>query len=210
MKIFPNGFAVTELEQRSMLHCYHCPTCVGDPRLFLLEVVALHIEAAKKRVLETWESRLFADAVAPLPADNEALLLMITLRSNFTSRAAQIEASPIEKPRRYNVEIYNGQHGRRLGLGTPEVAYFSQGIDVDQLSSDCVLHYEEDWENWVYGALFGQINKGKGQMIRQYRPVLMADSSVATFPADEDGLIQVITARADYKTVPEQLAVIPR
>ena len=51
----------------------------------------------------------------------------------------------------------------------------------------------------VIGALMGQVNRGKKKMIAQYHPIIMADSSVTTMPATEDGLITMILARSDYQ-----------
>jgi len=36
-------------------------------------------------------------------------------------------------------------------------------------------------------------------MISQYHPIIMADPSVTTMPATEDGLITMILARSDYQ-----------
>jgi hypothetical protein len=47
----------------------------------------------------------------------------------------------------------------------------------------------------------GQVNRGKKKMIRQYHPIIMADSSVTTMPATEDGLITMILARSDYQSL---------
>jgi len=38
-------------------------------------------------------------------------------------------------------------------------------------------------------------------MIKQYHPIILADSSVTTMPATEDGLINMIVARDDYKAI---------
>jgi hypothetical protein len=50
-----------------------------------------------------------------------------------------------------------------------------------------------------HGAVLGRINKGKKKMLAQYHPIIMADPSVTTMPATEDGLINMIVARSDYQ-----------
>ena len=81
----------------------------------------------------------------------------------------------------------------------------SKGLAIPDLLADCILAYVQDLEDWILGVLLGYINRGRKKMLRQYQPVLMADPDVATFPATEDGLIQFITARDDYQTLPTQL-----
>ena len=78
------------------------------------------------------------------------------------------------------------------------VTLFSSGITIPDLSGNCILAYVQNIEEWVYGALLGMINRGKKKMITKYHPIIMADASVATMPATEDGLITMILARADY------------
>jgi hypothetical protein len=76
---------------------------------------------------------------------------------------------------------------------------FSSGITIPDLSANCVLAYVQNLEEWVYGAVLGMVNRGKKKMIAKYHPIIMADASVTTMPATEDGLITRILARADYQ-----------
>ena len=59
--------------------------------------------------------------------------------------------------------------------------------------------------NGLAGDVLGQVNRGKKKMIGQYQQVLFDDSTVTTIPATEDGLIDMITNRPDYETIPQQI-----
>ena len=76
---------------------------------------------------------------------------------------------------------------------------FASGIDLTDTDVNCILAYVQDLEDWVIGALMGQVNRGKKLMIAKYEPIIRADPSVATMPATEDGLIDMIVARSDYQ-----------
>jgi hypothetical protein len=79
------------------------------------------------------------------------------------------------------------------------VTLFADGIDLTDIDANCILAYVQDLGDWVIGALMGMVNRGKKKMIAQYHPIIMADSSVTTMPATEDGLITMILARSDYQ-----------
>ena len=57
-----------------------------------------------------------------------------------------------------------------------------------------------DIQDWVIKALNGKIAACKKRMLAQWLPILYADDSVTTIPANEDDLIALIVARDDYKT----------
>ena len=56
-----------------------------------------------------------------------------------------------------------------------------------------------DIQEWVDGAIDGKINNCKKRMLAEWQPKLMADPEVESIPATEEGLINLIVARADYK-----------
>ena len=70
---------------------------------------------------------------------------------------------------------------------------------MDDQDCGCILAYVQDLDDWIIGALLGQINRGKKNMIREWKPIILADPSVTTMPATEDGLITMIVARDDYQ-----------
>lgn len=57
-----------------------------------------------------------------------------------------------------------------------------------------------DIQDWVESAVVGKVNNCKLRMIDQWRPILNADDDVESIPANDDALIALIVARADYKT----------
>jgi hypothetical protein len=81
------------------------------------------------------------------------------------------------------------------------VTLFESGIDLSETDTNCIMAYVQDLEDWVIGALMGQVNRGKKLMIRKWHPIIMADSSVTTMPATEDGLVAMIVARDDYQRI---------
>ena len=61
-----------------------------------------------------------------------------------------------------------------------------------------------DKDAWIQAAVTGKINNCKKRMIEQWRPIIFADDSVATIPANDDDFIALIVARDDYKTRAER------
>lgn len=56
-----------------------------------------------------------------------------------------------------------------------------------------------DIQSWVDGAIEGKINNCKKRMLSEWQPKLLADPEVESIPATEEGIINLIVARADYK-----------
>tara|TARA_R110000751_G_scaffold87727_1_gene173740 strand:- start:9 stop:266 length:258 start_codon:yes stop_codon:yes gene_type:complete len=57
---------------------------------------------------------------------------------------------------------------------------------------------QADVQTWVTNAINGKIYAVKKRMINHWTPILMADESVESIPANEDELIALIVARDDY------------
>ena len=75
--------------------------------------------------------------------------------------------------------------------------------DADETALDDVLL---DKNAWIQAAVVGKINNCKKRMINEWRPILFADDSVASVPANDDDFIAMIIARDDYKTRAEREA----
>ena len=58
--------------------------------------------------------------------------------------------------------------------------------------------------DWIQQAVVGKVNNCKKRMITTWRPIVFADDSVATVPANDDDFIAMVIARADYKTRAER------
>jgi hypothetical protein len=200
--IFPSGIAITDTEHKSLLHI------VSDPEAWLLASVTAKASVRRVALIKEWRPKLFADAsVTELPADDEALCTLIMARSDYKTRLQQdAAADPVIPTVKYNISKFEGTS--RVGLtvrrpdrvpGDATVTLFASGINLTDTDTNCILAYVQDLDDWVIGALMGQINRGKKKMIAQYHPIILADSSVTTMPATEDGLINMIVARSDYQ-----------
>ena len=189
MIIFPTGIVITDTENKGLLHI------VADPEAWLLAAITEKARLRRDALINEWRPRLFADAsVTELPADDEALCTLIMARSDYKTRLQQDAAQdPPESPYRHNI----ARHAAIDRSGTT-VTLFASGIDLTDTDTNCILAYIQDLSDWVLGALLGQINRGKKQMIAKYEPIIRADPAVTTMPATEDGLINMIAARSDY------------
>ena len=192
MIIFPTGIVITDTENKGLLHI------VADPEAWLLAAITEKARLRRDALINEWRPRLFADAsVTELPADDEALCTLIMARSDYKTRLQQDAAQdPPESPYRHNI----ARHAAIDRSGTT-VTLFASGIDLTDTDTNCILAYIQDLSDWVLGALLGQINRGKKKMIAKYEPIIRADPSVTTIPATEDGLINMIVARDDYKAM---------
>jgi hypothetical protein len=188
--IFPSGITITDTEQKCLLHM------VPDGEAWLLAAVTEKARLRRDALIKEWRPRLFADpAVTELPADNEALCELIMARSDYKTRVQQDAAhDPPESPYQHNIA-----RNAAVDRSGSTVTLFTSGIDLTDIDANCILAYIQDLDDWVLGALLGHINRGKKKMITQYHPVILADPSVTTMPGTEDGLINMIVARADYQ-----------
>jgi len=57
-----------------------------------------------------------------------------------------------------------------------------------------------DIDTWIQDAVTGKINNCKKRMVNQWQPILFADESVESIPANDDDFIALVVARDDYKT----------
>ena len=73
--------------------------------------------------------------------------------------------------------------------------------DADETALDNDLL---DKDAWIQDAVTGKINNCKKRMINTWRPIVFADDSVATIPANDDDFIALVVARDDYKTRAER------
>lgn len=185
MIIFPIGIKLTSNENSCLLHM------VSDAEVWMANTIVEKATVRRDALIAEWRPRLYADeSVTELPANSDALATLILARSDYKTRAQQ-DGEPIITHSRdkYDTVTRSGSM----------VTLFSSGITIADLSGNCILAYVQSLEEWVIGALMGQINRGKKKMIAQYHPLIMADDSVTTMPATEDGLVTMILARDDYQ-----------
>jgi len=190
--LFSNGIMISQTEQLVLFHVE------ADSEQWLRNSVTERARLRRDALIKEWQPRLFADpAVTELPADNEALCTLIMARDDYKTRLQQDAAQNPPVPlHRHNTTMFE----ERIVTG-PMITLFADGFNISNLDRDCLLAYAQDLEDSILGALLGHINRGKKKMIRQYYPIIMADSNVDTMPATEDGLINMIVARDDYKAM---------
>ena len=77
-------------------------------------------------------------------------------------------------------------------------------VEINNLDEKILLDSLLDINDWVQQAVIGKINNCKKRMANNAANVLKADSDVETMPATNDGLINALIARDDYKTRAER------
>ena len=202
MIIHSSGIKITANENSCIRHI------TPDAEAWLTSVIAAKVTARREALIAEWRPRLFADdSVTELPADSTALSNLILARSDYRTRLQQDAAAdpPIPVDRQATAK-FNGTSRAGMTVRRPDrvpgdatVTLFASGITIDDADANCILAYIQDLEDWVLGALMGQVNRGKKTMIAKYEPIIRADPDVATMPATEDGLITMILARSDYE-----------
>ena len=190
MLFFSDGIVLTETEHSCLLHL------VPDAESWVTSTMAEKARLRRDALIALWRPILHADAsVADLPADTDALAALILARSDYRTRAEQdAAADPVEPQSTFCRDRYNAVV--RSGSTT---TLFPSGLTVADLAGNCILAYVQNVEEWLIGAVMGMVNRGHKKMVAQYYPIILADPDVATIPATDDGLIQMITARSDYR-----------
>ena len=190
MLIHSSGIVLTANENSCLLHM------VSDAETWVIGTIVEKARLRRDALITNWRSTLYADeSVTELPADADDLATLILARSDYRTRAQKdAVADPVEA-------IITTQRDKYASVtrSGSTVTLFSSGITIADLSANCVLAYVQNLEEWVIGAVMGQVNRGKKKMISEYHPIIMDDSSVITMPATEDGLITMILARSDYQ-----------
>jgi len=204
MILFNTGIKLTTNEMANLQYV------ASDPEAWLIATITEKARVRREALIRDWRPTLYADPdVTELPADDDEMCALIMARDDYKTRlqqdAAQDPPVPLDK---HATAKFEGTS--RVGLtvrrpdrvpGDATVTLFAGGIDLAELDTKCILAYVQDLEDWVIGALMGQVNRGKKKMIAKYEPIIRADASVTTMPATEDGLITMILARADYKSL---------
>jgi hypothetical protein len=202
MIIFSSGIKITTIEQACLSHM------VPDGEAWVQNAITEKARVRREALISEWRPKLFADAsVTELPASDDELCALIMARSDYRTRlqqdAAQDPPVPLDKHATAKFEGTSraGKAVRRPDRvpGDATVTLFASGIDLSDTDTNCILAYVQDLDDWVIGALMGQVNRGKKKMIAKYEPIIRADASVTTMPGTEDGLVTMILARSDYQ-----------
>ena len=201
MPIFSEGIKITDVEHKCLLHIE------SEPEQWLRDTITEKARLRREALINEWRPRLFADAsVTELPASDDELCALIMARDDYKTRLQRDAAQdPPEALYKHATAKFEGTS--RVGLtvrrpdrvpGDATVTLFAGGLDLADVDVNCIMAYVQDLDDWVIGALMGQVNRGKKKMIAKYEPIIRADASVTTMPGTEDGLITMILARSDY------------
>lgn len=160
MILFATGIQITQAEHLALLHL------TESPEGWLRDTIAEKANLRREALIDEWRPRLFADPSATsFPADSDALAQLIISRPDYKSRAqGDAERVPPQVPSRHNIQRYEAQ--ARTGA---TVTMFPTGIDIPDLDRDCILAYVQDLDDWVLGALLGNINRGKKKLSEAHR-----------------------------------------
>jgi hypothetical protein len=190
MIIFSSGIVLTANENSCLLHI------VSDAEAWLSSTITEKARLRRDALIEAWRPTLYADSsVTELPAAADDLATLILARSDYRTRLQNDAAqTPVETASTHSKDTYDA-----VSRSGSTVTLFGSGITIADLSANCIMAYVQDLEDWIIGALMGMVNRGKKKMIKQYHPIIMADASVTTMPATEDGLVTMILARSDYQ-----------
>ena len=188
MDIFASGIVLTATENSCLLHI------TSDAEDWVTSAIAEKARLRRTALIEEWRPILYADAsVTELPADEDDLATLILARNDYQTRVQKDAA--ISEP----ISTFQRDKYAAVTRSGSTVTLFSSGITIADLSANCILAYVQNLEEWVIGAVQGQVNRGRKKMIAKYHSIIMADASVTTMPATEDGLITMILARSDYQ-----------
>ena len=72
-------------------------------------------------------------------------------------------------------------------------------VEINDLNQKILLNDLLSIDDWVQKAVVGKINNCKTRMADNASAILKADASVESMPATDDGLIEALLARSDYK-----------
>ena len=190
MKIFPAGIPITDVEMKCLLHI------VVDAEVWLERALRTKAHDRREALVHEWRPRLILDPnVSFIPLDPHVRSVLIMARGDYTSRAQQDIVSGDSESFHHR----NKFAGRKPGQDR-STTLLRGGLDLPDDDAAVILAYVQNVEEWVIGALAGQINRGRKVLIAEYMPILLADDAVTEIPADEDDLIGIMTARPDYVT----------
>jgi len=158
-----------------------------------------------------WHGEL-ASATESVPATTAGEVAAILDLDSYRSRKQKEASKPGRKstdPATHRINgtrvtvsddsLYNIYRHESVNHDSPAAVLFSSGLEVVDQDAAVVEAYVVDVEDWLMGALLGQINRGKKKMIAEYKPIMLADESVDTLPTDDDKLVEQIIARSDYQ-----------
>lgn len=205
MILFSDGIPLTKSEQASLNYI------TKDAGSWLQSMWDGKVSDRTSALTKDWHSEL-ASATDSVPATTAgevaAILGLDSYRSRKQEEAAKsgYKATDPETHRINGTRVtvpdgsrYNVWRHETVNHDSPAAVLFSSGMELVDQDVAVVEAYVVDVEDWLMGALLGQINRGKKKMIAEYKPIMLADESVDTLPTDDDKLVEQIIARSDYQ-----------
>ena len=190
MKFFTDGIQITDTEMKCLLHV------VVDPAVWLQRVLRDKANARREALVHEWRPRLILDPnVSSITLDPHVRAALIMGREDYTTRAQQDVANGEPESAHQRNKFEGRGAGRARGK-----TLVRGGLELSDDDAGAILAYVQNIDEWIVGALAGQINRGRKLLIAEYMPILLADDSVSEMPGDEDDLIDLITGRPDYVT----------
>jgi len=208
MHLLRHGVVLTQLEYDCFKHCQ------SDPEQVVLDSLNGKVQRRSAALIREWLPTLQADhTITKLPATTEGLCALIQVQPSYQTNAQKATArvdrelvifnqqnSPDQVAPQVRPPHNRGRYAEKVRSGKP-VVLFPAGITLDDDKCNCLYAFITDIDDWLLGAILGHVTRGKNKMLAQYHPIILADTSVATMPATEDGLITMILARPDYRSL---------
>ena len=205
MILFSDGIPLTQSEQASLNYI------TKDAESWLQSMWDEKVKLRTIALTKDWHGEL-ASATESVPATTAGEVAAILGLDSYRSRKQKEAAKPGRKstdPETHRINgtrvtvpdgsRYNVWRHETVNHDSPSVVLFSSGMELVDQDVAVVEAYVVDVEDWLMGALLGQINRGKKKMIAEYKPIMLADESVDTLPTDDDKLVEQIIARSDYQ-----------
>jgi hypothetical protein len=208
MHLLRHGVVLTQLEYDCFKHGQ------SDPEQVVLDNLNGKVKRRSASLIGEWLPKLQADhTITKLPATTEGLCKLImgqpSYQTNAQKETARVDRelvifnqlnSPDQVAPQVRPPHNRGRYAEKVRSGKT-VVLFPAGITLDDDKCNYLYAFITDIDDWLLGAILGHVNRGKKKMIQQYHPIIMADASVTTMPATEDGLITMILARPDYRSL---------
>ena len=80
----------------------------------------------------------------------------------------------------------------------------TKSITISSTEEKALLDSILDIDDWIAKAISGKIFSCTGRMKETWNPILFADESVDSIPANDADWMTMVTSRDDYKTAQEK------
>jgi len=81
----------------------------------------------------------------------------------------------------------------------------TKSITISSTEEKALLDSILDIDDWIAKAISGKIWSCTGRLKENWNPILFADESVDSIPANDADYITLVTSRDDYKSAQEKI-----